>query len=381
MRFPFFVLQIKVYIKIEVYIGWIMFKARLFVVDEKTLENTFRTEIVSVKTPAPTGTMWEKTVADIMADMLQIEIGDYIFLWRIKDGNRKSQIYGVLRAISVPYYQMDNNKDEYPFKIKVERAYNFANPIDEYDVLNSPYIKGPLWTIVGKKIAGKSRGSSPLSMEEIQYLITLLIEKNKDYRFQPFSKNRTKRVRNGLRVSYKKKGENSSIRTLSKLNPNKLCYFNTDGSLKYEKVLETVFNQEMAAKNNRFFSQLGINVKKVVWFSNYLPYSIEQSEMDYLVMESDDGQTISRYFLIEFMKDVVDEDHIYRCLQYSKWISDTLTLGTQNVQPLLICGKVKRDNDEITKFIGENEEAFGTRKMKIFTYNFKGTEPSFEQMR
>ena len=34
------------------------------------------------------------------------------------------------------------------------------------------------------------------------------------------------------------------------------------------------------------FSQIGIDVDKVVWYSNYLPYSIEQSEMDYVLLQS-----------------------------------------------------------------------------------------------
>ena len=34
-----------------------------------------------------------------MADMLQMEIGDYAFLWETKRNDQKSRIYGILKII------------------------------------------------------------------------------------------------------------------------------------------------------------------------------------------------------------------------------------------------------------------------------------------
>lgn len=81
-------------------------KARLFVVDEETLQETVNSNIVSIFTPDLNGGQWLKTIADIMADMLQVEIGDYIFLWERKSASQKDRIHGVYRAISKPYYEM-----------------------------------------------------------------------------------------------------------------------------------------------------------------------------------------------------------------------------------------------------------------------------------
>ncbi len=139
-----------------------MNKGRLFVVNGETLQDTIQNNVVSISTPKVVGQQWLKTIADIMADMLQVEIGDYIFLWETRSNNQKSRIHGVYRAISAPYYEVSSPNDSYPFKIKIEKAYDFNNPLDEYDILNCPYIKTPLWTITGKKVAGKSRGTSPL---------------------------------------------------------------------------------------------------------------------------------------------------------------------------------------------------------------------------
>lgn len=312
-------------------------KGRMFVVDSLTLQSTIQSNVVSIKAPAPTGAQWLKTVADIMADMLQVEIGDYIFLWETSTAETKSRIHGVYRAISKPYYQCVTPSDDAPYKIAIEKAYDFTNPIDEYDVLNCPYIKTSLWTIIGKKVAGKSRGTSPLSEQEIKYLITLLIGKNPGYHFVPFNSVNIIQTVSPLQINYSNTGNNARPASLSALNPNSLNYLNGSGNVHYEKILETIFNQEMLHKNGMFFSQIGVDVNKVIWYSNYLPYSIEQSEMDYVIIESDDGQCYTKIFVVEFQAKKIDEDHIHRCLMYSKWVNETLALGTSMVQPILIC--------------------------------------------
>ena len=68
-----------------------LFKARLFVVDENTFLSTIHNKIASIYVPDLSGKQWLKTVADIMADMLQIEIGDYIFLWKNKSAETSAK--------------------------------------------------------------------------------------------------------------------------------------------------------------------------------------------------------------------------------------------------------------------------------------------------
>ncbi|MBQ6471157.1 MAG: hypothetical protein IJJ33_04175, partial [Victivallales bacterium] len=252
-------------------------KGRLFVVNEETYESTIRTNIASVFVPDAFGTQWVKTIADLMADMLQIEIGDYIFLWETGSATRKNRIHGVFRAISAPFFEQTNPDEKDLFKVRIERAYTFEEALDEYDLLNCPFIKEPLWTIIGKKVAGKSRGTSPLSMDEVKFLINLLVGKNPNYRFIPFDSARIIEVANPLRINIVSRGDNPDINNSRDLfertmTPADIHFFNEDGSPKYEKVLETIFNQEMADRNADFFSQIGIDVNKVIWYCNYLPY-------------------------------------------------------------------------------------------------------------
>lgn len=357
-----------------------MMKGRMFVVDSDSLKSTIESNIASIRTPDLSGDKWLKTVSDIMADMLQIRKGDYIFLWETSNGSVKSRIHGVYRAISAPYYQCTSSDDKAPFKIHIEKAYDFSNPIDEYEVLNCPYIKSAMWTIIGKKIAGKSRGTSPLSKEEIKDLITLLIGKNPEYQFCP-PKN-TINVPNPLSINYNNKGTNDRPTSLSSFHPNDLNFFTERGNVHYEKILETIFNQEMSSRNKDFFSQIGVNVDKVVWYSNYLPYSIEQSEMDYVIIESDDGFSYTKIFVIEFQAQKIDEDHIHRCLMYSKWINDTLALGTSMVQPILICpqsydfinGETHKARQKclsrMEKTAIKYQNSYNVKHLKIYQYSF-----------
>lgn len=57
-------------------------KARLFIVNKDTIINTLDSMEVSVLVPEPKGKSgWYETLTDIISDLMQVEIGDYIFLW------------------------------------------------------------------------------------------------------------------------------------------------------------------------------------------------------------------------------------------------------------------------------------------------------------
>ena len=367
-------------------------KSRLFVVNEDTLNTTVATNIASIFVPPLTGAQWVKTISDLMADMLQIEIGDYIFLWETRSNNQKSRIHGVYRAISKPYYQCTSPTDNAPLKIHIEKAYDFANPVDEYDVLNNPYIKSDLWTIIGKKVAGKSRGTTPLSPKESGYLITLLDGLNPNATFVPWNPARIVTIPNPLVVTYLSTGANTAPASLNAFNPNLLHLFDSTGNVVYEKVLETILNQEMTNRNSAFFSPLGIDTSKVIWYSNYLPYSVEQSEMDYVVIESEDGIHFSKVFVIELMKTGLDNSHIHRSLLYSKWVNETLCLGSNIVNPIIICrdsvdfingeasSRKQRTLINTDQYIVSTETLYRTKPLEIFTYDFS-RNPIFEKKR
>lgn len=368
------------------------FKARMFVVDENTIVKTKNNKMVSIVVPKLDGAKWDITVTDLIADMLQIEIGDYIFLWEMSSNKEKSKIHGVYRAISKPFYQCSNPNDRMPLKIHIEVAYDFKKPVEEYDVLNSPYIKHNLWNIVGKKVKGKARGTSPLSMEETRVLTMLLMEKNPKFKFYPYSGN-VVTVNNPLKIDYLNFGKNQRPDSLNSFHPNNLYFFKDEKkNVRSEKVLEAILNQEMSNRNAEVFSQIGIDVNKVIWYSNYLPYSIEQSEMDYVIVESEDGRIPSRVYVIELMTGYLDESHVQRVLLYSKWVNETLLMKTNIVQPIIICKtsvnfdgekaptkveKLNRLKNIIKPFENNNK----MKPLRVYTYDFTNNEVKFNKKR
>ena len=358
--------------------------ARLFVVDQESLRKTEKTGIASIRVPE-IGKQWLKTISDIMADLIQMDIGDYIFLWEVKSNGHKSCIHGIYRVISRPFFDNSNPRDNSPFKIYVEKAYVCKETVNEYDFLNCPYIKTPLWTFIGKKIAGKSRGSCPLSLEETKYLIMLLIGKNPDYKYVPFNKKRVVTVDNELSVDYSNAGPNATPTRWGMVDISKLNMMNDGKDLYFEKTLETIFNQELVKRNKSFFKQIEMDVDKVMWFNNYLPYSIEQSEMDYVVVESEDGFAPSRIYVLEFQKENIDMDHVERCLMYREWVGRTMAIGANIVQPIVIfpSSKMYKSKKAWEGLLGkiENVEEKDLLPLKIFTYDLSSGRPVFERRR
>lgn len=113
----------------------------------------------------------------------------------------------------------------------------------------------------------------------------------------------------------------------------------------------------------------------MVWFANYLPYGLERAEMDYMVMESLDGVTINRIDVIELMINIIDVDHINRCLQYAKWVAESVTNNKNIVRPILVCSNKSMSsrkgfiNAEIAKAISNLPKKYGLKGIDIYTYS------------
>ncbi len=329
---------------------------------------------VAIMIPEPEGRQWDKTLLDIACDLMQIDIGDYIFLWESGTEN----IYGVYRALSRPFYKEGIETND-KFRIKIGVAYSFGKPINEYDIINNPYMKNKLWNIIGKKVAGKSRGTSPITNEEMQFLLQSLIAANDEYEYN--GDYTAIDVENEVSFDYEHQYNRDIPSRLEDYSYAPIRIL--DGSnVHYEKALEGVLNNCFRNRDNETIDALEINVDKVVWYANYLPYGLERSEIDYMVMESDDGTNISRIDVIELMSNIIDQDHINRCLQYAKWVASSLTNDKNIVRPILVCGeksitsKNGFSNEEIKEAINNLPEKYGFEDIDIYTYS--GSEKGIE---
>lgn len=397
-------------------------KAKLFVVNETTLEEAKREKIAKIKIPLaskekeqngeiieeetkkPTKQFVQSTDS-MLADFLQLSLGDYVFFWcEKKKQSQSSSITGVYRIISKPYFHFDSSDDLFPFKVRIEEAFVFEKPVNEYEVLNSPFINNALWNIVGKKISGKGRGSIQLTPRECESLLQLLIKNNPNYTFIPEDSNRFDQTQSQatLSVDYTKKGEKLNpplVNHIHEYNMNSFVHFDKKGKLHFEKSYEAIFNFEINRKNGQFLKQIGIDdCDDIVWFGNYLPYSLDSTEMDYLIFTSRDKINITGAYVLEFKRDnlpLPDKDtHFRRSLQYSKWVDENLLSGANITRPILICEKCPDFNSDklnekdknIVKAYNELEERILTqfnfeKRVSIFASDFSGDAPVFNQKR
>ena len=396
-------------------------KSRMFVVNEETLEETKRTGIAKVKIPIEfekddKGVLHKKpskffisSVNSMLADLLQLELGDYIFFWCEKSADsNKSTITGIYRVISRPYFAFDNPNDIMPFKIRIEEAYHFQNSITEYEVLNSPFVKKSLWNIQGKKISGKSRGNIQITPDEAKVLVSMLISKNPDYSFNPEDESRFislpcvmadgERLPEGIKVDLSRFGDKQkkpNMDDISSYNLYDYVHLDKRKKLHNEKTLEGLFNQEIVNRNEAFFSQIKIDVKKVIWFGNYLPYSLDATEMDYLIICSDDGVNATKAFVIEFktknINDIGNDTHFYRSIIYSKWVNENLFDGSSITKPIIICedcpifaAPINGSEEAVVKYYTSLEKeykSFNVLPVEIYTISFNDDNPVFSRKR
>ena len=347
-------------------------KGRIFVVDHTFMENVNDKMEIKAKLPPISGSRLFGSLTSIIADMYQLQLGDYVFLWETKGSNPDSYIWGVYRIISNPFFDYD--EPEY-IKAKIELAYSFKNPITEYDILNEPYNKIDLWNIVGKKVADKSRASTPLSPYETEFLIQKLINENPDYKFYN-RKTKKVKIKNEIKINYNKY-ENKEITNYSSLKFNNISYINKNGTVKYEKFMELLFNMIIRDSNKSALSKININIDNIFWYANYLPYSIDKSEIDYLIMESSDNTNVDKINLLEFQRDKLNEDHINKALLYSKWINSKLAKGSNLTRPIIICEKFA----DLETIILEKEKFYGTKPLEIYTINLKNRIINIEKRR
>ena len=347
-------------------------KGRIFVVDHDYMINLNKDMEIKAKLPPLERSQWYKSVTSLLADMFQVQLGDYAFLWETKGNNSDSFIWGVYRIISNPFF--DRAEPNF-IKFKIEPAYLFKTPLTEYDILNDPYNKIDLWNIVGKKIAEKHRASTQLSPYETEFLIQKLIDKNPSFTYLPYTCKNVK-IDNEIRINFDK-FDHPQICTYSEIDFTNISYINRNGTVKYEKFMELLFNYFIKNKNYEVLNKFGIDINNIFWYANYLPYSMDKSEIDYLIMEASDCINVDKINVIEFQKGKLDEDHINRTLFYSKWINSKLAKGSNLANPILVCEKF----NDLESIIIEKQKLYNTKPLKIYTINLKDGIINIEKRR
>lgn len=312
----------------------------MFVVTAKTLKSAKKNNFIMVSLPfdeeknkfKKITKSFEQTFTDICADLLQLRIGDFIYFWERSSHSTSSRVHGIYVVTGHAYYDKSpikglepHNKkcSRYPFRIPIALKYNFKNPIMEYELLNDSFLYSRLWNISGKKIGNKSRSNNPLTHNENQILFQKLINLNQDYEYIEAVTQSQATI--GTPITFNRPDKRAQNRLLPKtwgeINFNDIPVYKADDSnFIYEKTIEAYFNENI--DNSNQIKKLFPNT--VTWFANYLPYSLDSSEIDYLVFESIDGINLSKISVLEFQTGALDSDHIRKAFKYGQWVAENL---------------------------------------------------------
>lgn len=340
---------------------------RIMVVNKNSYEVTKQTNIVSIGKIGDLGDFYIKTIYDMMADFISLKTGDLIFFWESNSEEKGRGIIGVSEVISFPYFDVEDIKDKngnviisglYPFRVKIRNVIPFNNFLSEYNLFSKPEIRNKIWNLVGKKVGGKARGSIPLTPVECEILIHLLSEINGGLDLKNINNPTSYKYSNvdKMKVFFNDKETINRPKNLKEVNLEELQTITGD-RFKYEKILEAWLNENIESDNQDIRNIFG-KKEYLGWYANYLPYSLDKKEMDYIVYHSHKNlEILLRISLVELKKDEIDEAAIDQVIKYAEWAFFNLTNGVKTIiQPIIIGKSPKSNNLEKVKKKAETEK-------------------------
>ena len=371
---------------------------RIFVVDSDSYNITKQFNIAATgKKDVSLGKQYIKTIYDLMSDILTLNKGDLVFFWesynkRIDESGRG--IIGVYEVISEPYYDPSRKEidehiylsESYPFRVDIEEIISFDEHLSEYDLFSRPDVRSKVWNLIGKKVGGKSRGSIPLTPLECEILIHLLSEINGGITLKSTNTldNKVEDKRKNLKIIKRKKYSNrlkhrKSLKTekcrqnsmvssyknylevnlnigssntniyneapnLNELDFNRIQTVDDTKSdpKKYEvtqeKILEAWLSKNIRLSNN--LDKLFGPKDYIGWYSSYLPYSLDQKEIDFMVFHNHPRHNfLMRISLVELKKGAIGMEAIDQVCNYFDWAELNLVPGTKSIIQPIVIGK------------------------------------------
>lgn len=299
--------------------------AHVFIVNNVTFPITQNRCVAAVvREGAEGGKYREKTMADILADISCIRIGDRIFFYETDMG-----FHGIYKAASLPF--IDNDEvgginQEYlfgdernphfekgalilPNRLLIEPLKYLENPINEWrSASNSAFGRFvsaiDLRSIFYKKALGRGKSITHLFPEEELTLRQLLEQAN------------TKGHKRLVCNPYKPKNPQPVIFDLKPTS---------NGEVKYEKFLEGWIIQNIDNPSNNMHQFLG-DLNEIECFANYVPVSIAGGNLDIVVFHKRKNSN-ERYkiTIIELKKGRISKSDLEQMDSYVKWTKENLT--------------------------------------------------------
>lgn len=260
-----------------------------------------------------------KPFLKMLVDMLNIDIGDLIFLYE-----RQVGFHGVYKAKSPLFFDPSkvSNQDglfvdgQWPLRILLESVYYFPKPVNEDLLFSTPKYENIFWIWAYRKSQG-ARGCNTITPEAAEAIVELLVKVNgRDEKYTNFN-------------PYKPQ----------KLEEIQFSFAAKNGRVVLEDYLRGYIVNEMTT-NKELEKFLG-KLDDIEWYANNVPYHITQKNIDILVFHKNFRYTNAplryKYSVIELKKDKVKPDDVSQLIRYSQWAVGRLANGeVEMIQPILI---------------------------------------------
>ena len=289
-----------------------------------------------------------------IAEIAGIRPGDRIFFRIGRSSEHPTQVAGLFRATSEPYY---DNHPIYPgalhvnenltLRVEFECERNYSNPVDIEHLWLSKE-RGSLWTIQQARgdVIGRHACVS-ITTEEANLIIRLLEANNPvygppiDYNVARVAVGLAHIDRGALPIDLR---ENSRPR-----NP-------TPGRLHYEASLEAILMNELSA---------GLHKDNLGNFTEVIPFvsTGAQTELDILLIKHE-AERLLWYQVLELKAHTFSEEELRKVIDYEKWVLNT---RCENVLQVHSVGIGYDFAEEVISFVRDRKK-YKDRPIALFRY-------------
>jgi len=357
----------------------------LAIVNQETIKKVIEEGCISTR--GDLKDKWIKTTADLFSDVLATRKGDFIFPWIIKNRDTKNEDpkrLGFKYVFKVAGSPVFIEGDEYPIKIPLEKeGIEYEIPLSEAEALDL-WSTELLWNAIGKKSLGRGRSLTHQTPMEDLRMINMLEKKNNGSSTKIELK---KFSTSGLKISinpsqykwddnfFKKLMKYPIRERISHLDIKRIPWRRNNLFI-VEKVLEAWF-MENIDKNKEIENKI-IGKEKIEWFGNYLPFGVQGSNIDIIVIQmgNNDEKIIK---IIELKMKGLNENEFKeaarQAVEYSFFIRDAFNAFKIPVklETIVISGKSNVDKIKSITIKGV--------KPKWFTYDLNDEgNISFEEI-
>jgi len=289
-----------------------------------------------------------KTAADLFADALAVRTGDLIFPWVVK--SKVSENLGfryVFQVAGPPRFVLG---DEHPIKIPLKtEGTKYIKKLSEADALDLWESK-LLWNAIGKKSLGRGRSFTHQTKLEDERMLELLGDESSPITIGPFQNCGDALTINPSQTEWKNDLDNALRELIEEEKHDEVLRSIKISDVKFvdgkffivEKVLEAWLTENIDKESCSQLLSL-LNIEKIKWFGNYLPFGIQGGNIDIVIIHERSGLLVGTVIELKH-KNLSKNDYekaAAQAINYSRFIKKAFGAYDSHLimEPIVLSGK------------------------------------------